>query len=107
MSNSLDPDQALHYVQPDLGPNCLQRLSADNTSRQGVLEALNTVLHLSFLDRCSNFDIQSTGATFKRKSRSSKYYQVFPHTIAVCAQAWSKSVSTSEKVYGCDKHIIT
>ena len=28
MSNSLDPDQAEHIVGPDLGPNCLQRLSA-------------------------------------------------------------------------------
>ena len=37
MSNSLDPDQARHFVGPDLGPNCLQRLSADNTSRQRVL----------------------------------------------------------------------
>ena len=30
MSNSLDQDQAQHFVGPDLGPNCLQRLSADN-----------------------------------------------------------------------------
>ena len=29
-SSSLDPDQARHFVGPDLGPNCLQRLSADN-----------------------------------------------------------------------------
>ena len=29
MSNSLDPDQARHFVGPDLGPNCLQRLPAD------------------------------------------------------------------------------
>ena len=29
MSNSLDPDQARHFVGPDLGPDCLQRLSAD------------------------------------------------------------------------------
>ena len=28
MSNSLGPDQDRHYVGPDLGPNCLQRLSA-------------------------------------------------------------------------------
>ena len=28
MSNSLDPDQARHFVRPDLGSNCLQRLSA-------------------------------------------------------------------------------
>ena len=25
VSNSLDPDQARHFVGPDLGPNCLQR----------------------------------------------------------------------------------
>ena len=24
VSNSLDPDQARHYVESDLGPNCLQ-----------------------------------------------------------------------------------
>ena len=34
MSNSLDPDQARRFVGPDLCPNCLQRLSADDTSRQ-------------------------------------------------------------------------
>ena len=27
MSNKLDPDQDRHSVGPDLGPNCLQRLS--------------------------------------------------------------------------------
>ena len=36
MSNSLDPDQTRCFVGPDLGPNCLQRLSADNTRRQSV-----------------------------------------------------------------------
>ena len=36
MSNSLDPDQARHFVGPYLGPNCLQRLSADGTCRQRV-----------------------------------------------------------------------
>ena len=36
MSNSLDPDQTQHFVRPDLGPNCLKRLSADNTSTQRV-----------------------------------------------------------------------
>ena len=32
MSKSLDLDQARHFVRFDLGPNCLQKLSADNTS---------------------------------------------------------------------------
>ena len=36
MSNSLDTDQARHFVGLHLGPNWLQRLSADDTSRQRV-----------------------------------------------------------------------
>ena len=36
VSNSLDPDQAGHFVGPDLGSNCLHRLSTDDTSRQRV-----------------------------------------------------------------------
>ena len=30
--NGLDPDQNRHSVCPDLSPNCLQRLSADDKS---------------------------------------------------------------------------
>ena len=30
VSNGLDPDQARHFVGPDQGPNCSQRLSADD-----------------------------------------------------------------------------
>ena len=30
-AKSLDPDQAGQFVGPDLGPYCLQRLSADDT----------------------------------------------------------------------------
>ena len=29
----MDPFKARHFVGPDLGPNCLQRLSADNIRR--------------------------------------------------------------------------
>ena len=36
VANSLDPDQAQHFVEPDLGPNCLQKLSADDTRRYRV-----------------------------------------------------------------------
>ena len=36
MSNSFDPDQDRHSVWPDLCPNCLQRLLADDTSKQRV-----------------------------------------------------------------------
>ena len=42
MSSGLDPDQDLQNVGPDLGPNCLQRLTADDRSRrqQGKSEAV-------------------------------------------------------------------
>ena len=33
VSTSLDPDQARHFVGPDLGANCLQKLPADDTSK--------------------------------------------------------------------------
>ena len=32
LSNSLDPDQDQHFVGPDLGLNCLQRLTVDTYS---------------------------------------------------------------------------
>ena len=40
MSNSLDPDKARRFVGPDLDPNCLQSLSADDTGRQRVNSCL-------------------------------------------------------------------
>ena len=36
MSNILDPDQARHFVGPNLGPNCLQKLSANDPRRHIV-----------------------------------------------------------------------
>ena len=33
VSNGLDPDQDLDFDGPDLGPNCLQKLLADDKSR--------------------------------------------------------------------------
>ena len=34
LENSIDPDQAPQFVGPDLGSNCLQKLSVGGTSRQ-------------------------------------------------------------------------
>ena len=34
MSNGLDSDQDRHSIGPDLGPNCLQRLSTDDNGKQ-------------------------------------------------------------------------
>ena len=44
VSKVLDPDQDRHYVGPDLGPKCLQKLSADNKSplaRKELSERIN------------------------------------------------------------------
>ena len=43
MSNILDPDR---FIGPDLGPNCLPRLSADDTGRQRVNPANGTLLSI-------------------------------------------------------------
>ena len=50
VSNSLDPDQDQHSVGPDLGPNCLQRLSADDkvaASKERIKFLLSR--HLSYI----------------------------------------------------------
>ena len=49
-ANSLDPDQARQNARPDLGPNCLQRLSADDTRRQRVKVAWLTADVVLFND---------------------------------------------------------
>ena len=49
MSNRLDPDQARQIVGPDLGPVCLQRLSADDTRRQITIFYCHSQLKLSAL----------------------------------------------------------
>ena len=54
MSNSLDPDQARRFVGPDLGPNCLPRLSADDTGRQRVKDCKIAELAHSFYELICN-----------------------------------------------------
>ena len=49
MSNSLDPDQARRFVGPDLGLNCLQRLSADDTSFKA-----HELVHIHCIVLCKN-----------------------------------------------------
>ena len=46
--NSLDFDQAQRFVGPDLGPNCLQRSSADDTSRQRVKKLVHFFVQDNF-----------------------------------------------------------
>ena len=53
VSNSLDPDQAQHFVEPDLGPNCLLRLSAEDASRL-LGKELTSSLYTIQIHICSN-----------------------------------------------------
>ena len=46
MSNKLDPDQDQRFVGPDLGPNWLSRLSADDTGRQRVKSVNQCLVHI-------------------------------------------------------------
>ena len=65
MSNNLDPDQARRIVGPDLGPNCLPRLPADDNGRQRV----NTVFKESSMQL---FPIQNIKSQIKL-ARSSPF----------------------------------
>ena len=62
MSNSLGPGQAQQNVWPDLGPNCLQRLSANCTSSQRVnvtsmnyFLVINPSIFASYYQEVTNF----------------------------------------------------
>ena len=64
MSNSLVSDQARRFVGSDLGSNCLQRLSADDTSRQRVkniqLKSWSSFSCKAIFVSCGKTDIQQS-----------------------------------------------
>ena len=51
VSSSLDPDHARRFVRPDLGPNCLQRLSSNDTNN------ITTIKQIRELPRKSELGI--------------------------------------------------
>ena len=60
MSNRLETDQARHFVGPDLDPNCLQCLSADDKSkklmrRESILTLCMLGIHVSVVVCCLFF----------------------------------------------------
>ena len=58
VSNSLDTDQARRIVGPDLDPNCLPRLSADDTGRETVFRMRFTTEVPSSNDRSCWWDVK-------------------------------------------------
>ena len=59
MSNSLDPDQARHFVGPDLSQNFWQRLSADIAGKElntkQLVDSFGLKPWLKFISFGSNF----------------------------------------------------
>ena len=51
MPNSLEPDQDQYFVGPDLGPNCLQRLSVDDKSPLAWKDCFQSFLVKLFLHK--------------------------------------------------------
>ena len=45
VSNSLDPDQVQRFASLEVDPNCLQRLSGDNTGRQICCKSPNDPMY--------------------------------------------------------------
>ena len=72
MSNILDSDQARRLVGPDLDPNCLQRLSADDKSCRSLFQVLNLNLHL-FLYSSVRFDETSRRRRWSFSRYSTKF----------------------------------
>ena len=71
MSNSLDPDQARRIVGPDLGPNCLPKLSADDTGRQRVNQnATSWIRNFKSLSFFCGSKAQSVADLFKNQKTS-------------------------------------
>ena len=61
MSNSLDPDEALHFVGPDQGPNCLQRISTCNLEAIFRVNSLPTSVACWVETVCENISADDTG----------------------------------------------
>ena len=55
MSDSLDTDQARHFVRSDLSTNCLQRLSADDRNFVGPDLGTNCLQRLSADDKSCHY----------------------------------------------------
>ena len=47
VSNILEPDQVRQNIRPNLGPYCLQRLSADHKGRDLIIDRADHMMNLA------------------------------------------------------------
>ena len=85
MSNSLDLDQALHFVGPDLGPKCLQRLPADGTKRVQIFgEVYALLIEICILiSRCFLCVISSIKFTSNLEYDIQSKYKIFSKILKI------------------------
>ena len=60
VSSRLNPDQVWHFVRPDLGPNCLQKLWADEWFFKNFCYYYNSISGLQILRVCDYYFYFST-----------------------------------------------
>ena len=78
VSNGLDPDQDRHTVSPDLGPNCLQKLSVTSKKRiNGRIIKLFACLVI-FPDSLSSADI----------FQNYFFHKILSGTLSECQMVW-------------------
>ena len=70
VSNSLDPDQARHIVGPELGPNCLKMLPADDTSQTELMDDYRVMNTLWIIHR------QNTTQTLSKHMRHYNHFLI-------------------------------
>ena len=58
VSNGLVPDQARHFVRPNLGPNCLYRLTTDDLIPH-ILEEMRRKRRLDYLPADHSHEIRN------------------------------------------------
>ena len=63
--NSLDPDWDRHFVGPDLGPYCLQKLSADDT-RKELIGKVKVLKFLTLSAFCFQIKCMLSGLEFTK-----------------------------------------
>ena len=67
VSNCLDPDQDQHSVDPDLGPNCLKMLSADEMKKVNKQCLLDTPRTVRFSVKLVKVKFKPADLSFEKK----------------------------------------
>ena len=94
MSNSLDPDQARRFVGPDLGQNCLPKLSEDDTSRHRVN---CTFWHWSYVSfEHITFKIKPLFSSIFLMCLKFDFFYVFCDEYTYRSRTWSFSLQKSK-----------